>query len=200
MITIVDYGAGNIRSVEKAFQYIGVDAEVTSNADKIAAAERLVLPGVGAFADAMYRLQSKGLVPVLEDYAASGRPMLGICLGMQLMFDYSEEGEAHGLSFVPGRIHAIPQDEGIKVPQIGWNNLEVSPTSRLLKGVPDNSYFYFVHSYCLDAVDKEIVTGCVQHGITIEASFEKDNLFGTQFHPEKSSDAGLIILKNFASI
>ena len=199
MITIVDYGAGNIRSVEKAFQYIGVSTEVTSDAGKIAAAEKLILPGVGAFADAIYRLQTKGLIQALGDYAASGRPILGICLGMQLMFDYSEEGDAEGLSFVPGRIREIPAD-GVKVPQVGWNDIEIEPSSRLLKGVPNNSYFYFVHSYCLDAEDKEIVTGYTEHGITIEASFEKDNLFGTQFHPEKSGEAGLIILKNFAEV
>lgn len=201
MVAILDYDAGNIKSVEKAFQFLGADAVVTRDADVIARADHVVLPGVGAFGDAMQKLNEYQLVDVIGKVVASGTPFLGICLGLQLMFDSSEESDGvDGLGILRGKIRRIPQMDGNKVPQIGWNDLRYPNTGRLFKDIPEHSYVYFVHSYYLDAEDKSIVTATADYGVTVEASVEKDNVFACQFHPEKSSDVGMQILKNFLSV
>ena len=201
MIAIIDYDAGNIKSVEKALKYLGADAEVTSDPEKIRKAERVVLPGVGVFGDAMGNLERYGLVPVIKEIAASGTPFLAICVGLQLLFESSEESEGvPGLSIFGGKIKRIPASDNLKVPQIGWNSLHLENSSRLLKGIDEGSYVYFVHSFYLEASDTDIVTSSTEYGAHIHASVEKDNVFATQFHPEKSSDTGLHILENFMRI
>ena len=198
MTAIIDYDAGNIRSVEKAFKYLGSDVNVSRDPRVIAAADRVVLPGVGVFGDAKNKLVRYGLEPVIKEVIASGTPFLAICVGLQLLFDSSEESEdVSGLSVFPGEILRIPSEGGLKVPQIGWNSLELKNPSRLLKGIEDGSFVYFVHSYYLKAKDPSIVTSVTRYGTEIHASVEKDNVFATQFHPEKSSETGLHILKNF---
>lgn len=201
MIAIIDYDAGNIKSVEKALKYLGADAEVTSDPEKIRKAERVVLPGVGVFGDAMGNLERYGLVPVIKEIASSGTPFLAICVGLQLLFESSEESEGvPGLSIFGGKIKRIPALDNLKVPQIGWNSLHLENSSRLLKGIDEGSYVYFVHSFYLEASDTNIVTSSTEYGAHIHASVEKDNVFATQFHPEKSSDTGLHILENFMRI
>ncbi len=201
MIAIIDYDAGNIKSVEKALKYLGADAEVTSDPEKIRKAERVVLPGVGVFGDAMGNLERYGLVSVIKEIASSGTPFLAICVGLQLLFESSEESEGvPGLSIFGGMIKRIPASDNLKVPQIGWNSLHLENNSRLLKGIDEGSYVYFVHSFYLEASDTNIVTSSTEYGAHIHASVEKDNVFATQFHPEKSSDTGLHILENFMRI
>lgn len=201
MIAIIDYDAGNIKSVEKALKYLGADAEVTSDPEKIRKAERVVLPGVGVFGDAMGNLERYGLVPVIKEIASSGTPFLAICVGLQLLFESSEESEGvPGLSIFGGKIKRIPASDNLKVPQIGWNSLHLENSSRLLKGIDEGSFVYFVHSFYLEASDTNIVTSSTEYGAHIHASVEKDNVFATQFHPEKSSDTGLHILENFMRI
>ena len=201
MIAIIDYDAGNIKSVEKALKYLGADAEVTSDPEKIRKAERVVLPGVGVFGDAMGNLERYGLVSVIKEIASSGTPFLAICVGLQLLFDSSEESEGvPGLSIFGGKIKRIPASDNLKVPQIGWNSLHLENSSRLLNGIDEGSYVYFVHSFYLEASDTNIVTSSTEYGAHIHASVEKDNVFATQFHPEKSSDTGLHILENFMRI
>lgn len=201
MIAIIDYDAGNIKSVEKALQYLGEEACVTRDAEKILHAEKIILPGVGAFGDAMRKLHQYGLVPVIRQAVEKNIPFLGICLGLQLMFESSEESPGvEGLGLLKGRILRIPEGEGIKVPHIGWNSLSYPNPGRLFRGIPENSYVYFVHSYYLAAQDESIVTAATWYGTDIHASVEKGNLFACQFHPEKSSDTGLAILRNFVRI
>lgn len=201
MIAIIDYDAGNIKSVEKALQYLGEEAYVTRDAEKILHAEKIILPGVGAFGDAMRKLHQYGLVPVIRQAVEKNIPFLGICLGLQLMFESSEESPGvEGLGLLKGRILRIPEGEGIKVPHIGWNSLSYPNPGRLFRGIPENSYVYFVHSYYLAAQDESIVTAATWYGTDIHASVEKGNLFACQFHPEKSSDTGLAILRNFVRI
>lgn len=201
MIAIIDYDAGNIKSVEKALKYLGADAEVTSDPEKIRKAERVVLPGVGVFGDAMGNLERYGLVSVIKEIASFGTPFLAICVGLQLLFESSEESEGvPGLSIFGGKIKRIPASDNLKVPQIGWNSLHLENSSRLLKGIDEGSYVYFVHSFYLEASDTNIVTSSTEYGVHIHASVEKDNVFATQFHPEKSSDTGLHILENFMRI
>ena len=198
MIAIIDYAAGNLRSVEKAFLYLGEKVVVTDDYREILAADRAVLPGVGAFADAMDRLGRRGLVNVIKEYIASGKPFLGICLGMQLMYNYSEEGNAEGLGILSGAVRRFPEAEGCKIPQIGWNRLNILKESKLLSGVGDKPYVYFVHSYYVDAADKKSVAAQIDYSATADVAVETENIMLTQFHPEKSSETGLIILKNFA--
>lgn len=201
MIAIIDYDAGNIKSVEKALQYLGEEACVTRDAEKILHAEKIILPGVGAFGDAMNKLHQYGLVAVIRQAVEKNIPFLGICLGLQLMFESSEESPGvEGLGLLKGRILRIPEGEGIKVPHIGWNSLSYPNPGRLFRGIPENSYVYFVHSYYLAAQDESIVTAATWYGTDIHASVEKGNLFACQFHPEKSSDTGLAILRNFVRI
>lgn len=201
MVAVIDYDAGNIKSVQKALEHLGGRVSVTSDRDEILAAERVILPGVGNFGDAMARLKGLGLDAVIREVAKRRTPFLGICLGLQLLFEESDESPGvKGLGLLPGRITRIPKEEGLKVPQIGWNALKYPSAGRLFQGVPEGSYAYFVHSYYLQAQEKEIVKATVEYGVTVEASVEKDNIFACQFHPEKSSDAGLQIMKNFLAV
>lgn len=201
MAAIIDYDAGNMKSVQKALEFLGEKALVTRNPKEILAAEKVILPGVGNFGNAMAKLERFGLVSVIKEVAERKIPFLGICLGLQLLFEESEESPGvKGLSLLPGKIVRIPKEEGLKIPQIGWNALQFPAEGRLFKGVPESSYVYFVHSYYLQAAEKEIVKATTQYGVTVEASVEKNNIFACQFHPEKSSDVGLRILKNFLEI
>ena len=202
MISIIDYDAGNIKSVEKAIGFLGKEAIITRDRDEILSADGVILPGVGAFGDAMEKLKSYNLIQTIYDYADSGKPFLGICLGLQLMFKESEESPGvTGLGLLDGRIERIPgtdaEGNSYKVPHIGWNSLEVNPKSRLLSGVAENSYVYFVHSYYLKADNPEDVAARTVYNVSIDAAVEKGNIMASQFHPEKSSDVGLGILKNF---
>lgn len=201
MTAIIDYDAGNIRSVEKALQTLGEEVVITRDRDVILNADRVILPGVGAFGEAMARLKSYGLVEVIHEVVARKIPFLGICLGLQLMFEGSEESEGvEGLGILKGKILRIPDTPGLKIPHIGWNSLTYPNKGRLYEGIPENSYVYFVHSFYLKAEDEGIVTATTEYGTIIHASVERDNVFACQFHPEKSSDVGLTILKNFIGI
>lgn len=197
-ITIIDYGAGNLRSVEKAFLYLGYDVCVTSDPEKIASAEKLVLPGVGSFRDAMDSLKSHNLVEPIKEAIKAKKPFLGICLGMQMMYEFSEEGDAEGLGILKGTIRRFPDDMGLKIPQIGWNSLEIKRPSVLLSGLGEQPFVYFVHSYYLDSKEPETVVATTHYGIHPHVLVEKDNIFLSQFHPEKSGETGLLMLKNFA--
>ncbi|MCI7276039.1 MAG: imidazole glycerol phosphate synthase subunit HisH [Cuneatibacter sp.] len=201
MIAIIDYDAGNLRSVEKALEALGQQVIVTKDAETIRQAEKVILPGVGAFGDAMANLQRLGLVEVIRETAASGKPFLGICLGLQLLFEDSDETPGvPGLGILRGHIKRIPEQPGLKVPHMGWNNLELHHDGALFRGLPEHPYVYFVHSYYLEAEDPDIVTATAEYGVTIHASVQRGNLFACQFHPEKSSQIGLAILKNFAEL
>ena len=201
MIAIIDYDAGNIKSVEKALLALGEEVIVTSDARQILEADGVILPGVGAFGDAMEKLKDYGLVEVIHQVVEKKTPFLGICLGLQLLFESSEESPGvKGLGILEGQIVRIPDGEGIKVPHIGWNSLTYPNKGRLFEGIAENSYVYFVHSYYLRAKEDSIVTAATEYGTYIHASVEKDNVFACQFHPEKSSDVGLTILKNFIQI
>lgn len=201
MIAIIDYDAGNIKSVEKALEYLGEEVAVTRDKDIILSAEKVVLPGVGAFGDAMSKLNKYELVDVIKHVVEKKTPFLGICLGLQLMFERSEESPGvEGLGLLEGEILRIPDAEGLKIPQIGWNSLNYPNEGRLFKGIPESSYVYFVHSYYLKAKDESIVKATTDYSTLIHASVEKDNVFACQFHPEKSSEVGLKILKNFIEI
>ena len=201
MVAIIDYDAGNIRSVEKAVRYLGKEVTVTSEPEEILAADRVILPGVGAFGDAMKRLHAMGLVEVIRQAADRGTPFLGICLGLQLLFEKSEESPGvPGLGLLRGEILRLPELPGLKVPHIGWNSLKYPNPGRLFRGIPEDSYVYFVHSYYLKAQDEGIVTATTEYGTLVHASVESGNLFACQFHPEKSSETGLTILENFFSI
>ena len=202
MIGIIDYDAGNIKSVEKALVYLKQDAVVSRDADILLKADRLILPGVGSFGDAMGKLRSYGLEEVIRECVSRGTPLLGICLGLQLLFESSEESPGvEGLHLLEGRIVRIPSGEGLKVPHIGWNNLSFPRGGRLFAGVnEENAYVYFVHSYYLQAADESIVTATTEYGVKMHVSVEKGNLFACQFHPEKSSDPGMQILRNFIAV
>lgn len=201
MIAIIDYDAGNIKSVEKALQFLGAEAVITRDRDTILQADHVILPGVGAFGDAMQKLHDYGLVEVIRQVVEKKTPFLGICLGLQLMFDRSEESPGvEGLGILNGEIRRIPDKEGLKVPHIGWNSLKFPKQGKLYKGIPEDSYVYFVHSYYLQAEDTDIVAATAEYGTLIHASVEKENVFACQFHPEKSSAVGLQILKNFISV
>ena len=201
MIAIVDYDAGNIKSVEKALKFLGQDALVTGDGEKILNADKVILPGVGAFGDAMGRLRSTGLDGILHKVAEKGTPFLGICLGLQLLFERSDEAPGvEGLGILRGEILRIPDREGLKIPHMGWNSLHLENNGRLFRGIEENAYVYFVHSYYLKAEDEAIVKASTEYGVHIHASVEKDNVFACQFHPEKSSDVGLKILKNFVEL
>lgn len=201
MIAIIDYDAGNIKSVEKALLSLGEQVKVTRVPEEILNAEGVILPGVGAFGDAMKRLESYDLIKTIGQVAERRIPFLGICLGLQLMFESSEESPGvKGLGLLPGRILRIPDAGGLKVPHIGWNNLKYPHEGRLFRGLPEDSYVYFVHSYYLQAEDEGIVTATTEYGTLIHASVEKDNMFACQFHPEKSSAVGMKILQNFIAV
>ena len=201
MTAIIDYDAGNIKSVEKALLKLGEEAIITRDRETILHADRVILPGVGAFGDAMNKLRSYGLEEVIQEVVHKGIPFLGICLGLQLMFERSDESDGvKGLGLLPGEVLRIPDAEGIKVPHIGWNSLKFPNKGRLFQGIQEGAYVYFVHSYYLKAKEEDIVTASTEYGTLIHASVEKDNIFACQFHPEKSSEVGLSILKNFIGI
>lgn len=201
MIAIVDYDAGNIKSVEKALLHLGQEVTVTGEAEAILKADKVILPGVGAFGDAMEKLRSTGLDKVMKEVADKKTPFLGICLGLQLLFESSEEAPGvAGLGLLKGKILKIPQAEGLKIPHMGWNSLHLQNGGRLFRGIDEHTYVYFVHSYYLEAQEESIVKASTRYGVEIHASVEKDNLFACQFHPEKSSTAGLKILKNFVEL
>ncbi len=198
MVAIIDYDAGNIKSVEKAVIALGQEAKVTRDRDEILSADHVILPGVGSFGDAMGKLREYGLVDIIYEVVAKKIPFLGICLGLQLMFESSEESEGvEGLSILHGKIVRIPDKEDLKIPHIGWNSLKFPNKGRLFKGLPEDSYVYFVHSYYLQAQEPEIVMATTEYSTLIHASVERDNVFACQFHPEKSSEVGMTILKNF---
>ncbi len=198
MIAIIDYGAGNLKNVAKAFDFLGIENIVTANAEEIKKADKIVLPGVGAFGEGMANLTKLGLDKVIKEEVASGKPLLGICLGMQMLFDESEESpNVKGLGLLKGTIRRIPKTGDLKIPHMGWNDL--SCRGKLFEGL-DKPFVYFVHSYYLDAADKSVVSAKTHYGIDIEVAVEYKNIFGFQFHPEKSSEAGLKMLKNFANL
>ena len=201
MVAIIDYDAGNIKSVEKAIQFLGEKAVITRDADQILSASHVILPGVGAFGDAMEKLQNYGLISVIHEVVKRQIPFLGICLGLQLFFERSEETPGvEGLGILKGEIKRIPAGEDLKIPHIGWNSLKFPNKGRLYEGMKEDSYVYFVHSYYLEAKEPEIVVAETEYGTKIHASVEKDNVFACQFHPEKSSSVGLKILENFLKI
>ncbi len=201
MVAIIDYDAGNIRSVEKAAALLGHEAVVTRDRETILSADHVILPGVGAFGDAMEKLHRFGLVEVIREAVSRKLPFLGICLGLQLMFESSEEAPGvAGLGLLPGKVLRIPEEEGLKIPHIGWNSLTFPNQGRLFEGIAKGAYVYFVHSYYLQAGDSQIVTAATEYGTLIHASVESENLFACQFHPEKSSETGLKILENFLNI
>lgn len=201
MIAVIDYDAGNIKSVEKALIYLGEEVKITREKEEILSADGVILPGVGAFGDAMEKLYAYGLVEVIREVVSRKIPFLGICLGLQLMFESSEETPGvEGLHLLDGRIRRIPSAPGLKIPHIGWNDLTFPNTGRLFQGIEERAYVYFVHSYYLEAADPAIVTATTEYGTLIHASVEKDNIFACQFHPEKSSRTGLKILQNFVEI
>jgi len=201
MIAIIDYDAGNIKSVEKALAYLGEEVVVTRDRNILLKAEKVILPGVGSFGDAMDKIRGYGLEEIIHEIINAKIPFLGICLGLQLLFESSDEAPGvKGLSLLKGSILRIPDATGIKIPHIGWNSLSYPNHGRLFQGIPEHSYVYFVHSYYLKADDESIVTGATQYSTNIHAAVEKDNIYACQFHPEKSSDIGLKILENFIKI
>lgn len=199
MITIVDYGMGNLRSVQKAFEKLGAAAEITSAPEVVARARKLVLPGVGAFRDAITELHRQHLVEPIVTHIRAGRPFLGVCLGLQLLFDVSYEGgEWRGLGVVPGQVIRFEHRPGLKIPHMGWNTVRFVGRHRMLDAVPDGAHFYFVHSYHVVPTDDSVVAGRTEHGIDFVSMIARDNLFAAQFHPEKSQHVGLKLLENFA--
>jgi len=201
MIAIIDYDAGNIKSVEKALAAFGEEAIVSRDRDVILKADKVILPGVGSFGDAMGKIRTYGLEEVIKEVVARGTPFLGICLGLQLLFERSDESDGvAGLGILEGEILRIPDKEGLKIPHIGWNSLKFPHKGTLFQGIFEDAYVYFVHSYYLKAKDPDIVVATTEYSTCIDASVEKGNVFACQFHPEKSSDIGLTILKNFINI
>lgn len=199
MIAIIDYGMGNLRSVQKGFEKVGVEAVVAADPVQVEAAAGVVLPGVGAFADAMHNLRSAGLDRAIYRAVEAGKPFLGICLGQQLLFEASEEwGHTRGLGLFPGRVRRLP--EGLKVPHMGWNQVAVVRPNPLLEGIPDGSSFYFVHSYAVDPADEDLILTLTEYGLRFASVVGRGNIFGIQFHPEKSSALGLKILENFGRV
>lgn len=201
MIAIMDYDAGNIKSVEKALLSLGQEVVITGDKDEILKADKVILPGVGAFGDAMANLRRTGLDEVIHQVVAEGTPFLGICLGLQLLFERSDEAPGvEGLGVLKGEILRIPDQEGLKIPHMGWNSLHLENNGRLFAGIAEQSYVYFVHSYYLKAEEESIVKASTEYSTHIHASVESGNVFACQFHPEKSSDVGLRILKNFVEL
>lgn len=201
MIAIIDYGAGNLHSVKNALDFLGAEAVITGDAEEILNADKIILPGVGAFGDAMQKLRSSGLDKVIKTAAERGTPLLGICLGLQLMFEQSEESPGvAGLGLFRGSVIKIPKKDNIKIPHIGWNSIDVTKDSRLLRGLGDEPYVYFVHSYFISADDADIVSAYTEYGSRLGIAVEDKNVFAVQFHPEKSGSIGMKILSNFIQI
>ncbi|HOP77506.1 MAG: imidazole glycerol phosphate synthase subunit HisH [Thermogutta sp.] len=200
-VTIVDYGMGNLRSVQKAFERLGLRAEITDVPDRILIAERLVVPGVGAFGDAIQELERRGLVKPIMKFIESGRPFLGICLGLQLLFEKSYENGVHkGLGLLRGDVVRFELPSEFSIPHMGWNQVRQECPTPLMRDIPDESYFYFVHSYYVVPTDPEVVAGTTDYGVRFCSMIRQDNVFATQFHPEKSQSLGLQLLRNFASL
>ena len=201
MVAIIDYDAGNVKSVEKAVQSLGHEAILTNDKEIILKADHVILPGVGAFGACMDKIRNYDLEPVIKEVISNNTPFLGICVGLQLLFDESEESPGvKGLSILPGKIKRLPQTDGLKIPNIGWNDLKLIGEGKIFDGIANGEYVYFVHSYYLDAKDKSIVKATIDYGTTVEASVESGNVYATQFHPEKSSSVGLKILENFIKL
>ena len=201
MIAIIDYDAGNIRSVEKAMAKLGQEVWITRDRERIMNADKVILPGVGSFGDAMAHLREYNRVEVIKDVVSEKKPFLGICLGLQLLYESSEETPGvEGLGILKGKILKIPEQKDLKIPHMGWNSLHLQNDGRLFRGIEQNPYVYFVHSYYLKAGEEETVKATTEYSVNIHASVEKDNVFACQFHPEKSGDLGLQILKNFAEL
>ena len=201
MIAIIDYDAGNLKSVEKALQFLGQECVITRAFHEIKKADKVILPGVGSFGDAMSQLKKFELDKVIHEVAAEQKPFLGICLGLQLLFEGSEESDGvEGLHLLDGEILRIPEQEGLKIPNIGWNSLDLQNNGRLFQNLEGNPFVYFVHSYYLKAREESIVKATIEYSTHIHASVEKDNIFACQFHPEKSGTVGLQILSNFAKL
>lgn len=201
MVSIIDYDAGNIKSVEKALQFLGQEAVITKDPDVILSSDHVILPGVGSFGDAMGKLKEYKLDNTIYDVVDKGIPFLGICLGLQLLYESSEESPGvSGLGVLKGRILRIPDAPGLKIPHMGWNSLDIKDNATLFKGISDSPYVYFVHSYYLKADDESEVAASTEYSVTIHASVEKNNVFACQFHPEKSSTVGLNILENFINV
>jgi glutamine amidotransferase len=201
MIKIVDYGMGNLRSVQKAFEKIGAGAQIVSRPADLAGAEKLVLPGVGAFRDAIAELKRTGLDRPVREHIAADKPFLGICLGLQLLFDVSyEDGQWDGLGVLPGKVLRFADQADLKIPHMGWNSLEFARPVRIFDGVPEGSSVYFVHSYYVVPEDESVIAARTEHGTRFVSAVAKNNLFATQFHPEKSQSVGLKLLTNFATL
>ncbi|MGN1314925.1 MAG: imidazole glycerol phosphate synthase subunit HisH [Lachnospiraceae bacterium] len=201
MVAIIDYDAGNIKSVEKAIAFLGKEAVITRDSSIILNADHVILPGVGNFGDAMEKLNSFQLLPVIKEAIEEKIPFLGICLGLQLLFERSEECPGvEGIGILKGEIRRFPNIENLKIPHIGWNSLKFRNRGRIFQGLEVDSYVYFVHSYYLEADEEEIVTATTEYGVNFHSSIEKGNVFACQFHPEKSSDTGLKILENFLKL
>jgi imidazole glycerol-phosphate synthase subunit HisH len=201
MIKIVDYGMGNLRSVQKAFEKIGADAQIVSRPADVAGAQKLVLPGVGAFRDAIAELKRTGLDRPVREHIAADKPFLGICLGLQLLFDVSyEDGQWEGLGVLAGKVVRFADQADLKIPHMGWNSLEFAEPTRLFEGVPEGSSVYFVHSYYVVPEDESVIAARTEHGTRFVSAVAKNNLFATQFHPEKSQSVGLRVLTNFATL
>ena len=200
MIAIIDYGAGNLQSVEKALRHLGCQCQITADPGELAAAQAAVLPGVGAFGDAMGQLRARGLEEPIRQFVSSGKPFLGICLGLQILFEESEESPwVQGLGLLRGKVLRLPKESGLKIPHIGWNSLSVGKPGGLFAGVEGEPYVYFVHSYYLRA-EEDVVTATAEYGTTIHAAVQKGNLLACQFHPEKSGQVGLSLLENFKAM
>ena len=200
MVAIIDYGAGNLQSVKKALDFIGAKSIITADENEINAASHIILPGVGSFGDAMHSIREKGLEDVIKKSADGSKHFLGICLGLQLLFESSEESpDVDGLGIFKGKIVTIPKDNGLKVPHIGWNSVSLKQTDGIFENLRDNSYFYFVHSYYLKDADEKVVAGTTEYGVPIQCAVQQGRVSATQFHPEKSSEAGLTILRNFVN-
>lgn len=201
MISIVDYGMGNLRSVQKGFEKIGAEARICAHPRELAGCEKLVLPGVGAFRDAIHELRRLDFISPIRDHLAADRPFLGICLGLQMLFDVSyEDGTWEGLGVLPGEVVRFADTPGLKIPHMGWNRVTPVNDPPLLANVPRDDYFYFVHSYYVVPKDESVIAARTEYGTTFTSAVRRGNLYATQFHPEKSQTRGLQLLKNFANL
>lgn len=204
MIAIIDYGMGNLRSVEKALEKLGADVEIVSDAERLNLSDKAVLPGVGAFKDTMRGIEERGLGKVIREYIDSGKPYLGICMGLQILFDESAEGGLNkGIGLFKGKVERFKPCDRLKVPHMGWNQLKFQKSGSLcplLKGIKDESYFYFVHSYYVAPADRGVIAGATNYGVEFTSMIWRENIYGVQFHPEKSQNVGLKMLKNFIDI
>ncbi len=201
MISILDYGMGNLRSVSKAFERVGADCKITRDSNAIAKADKLVVPGVGAFRDCMQTLQDLGLVEPIREFIRSGRYYLGLCLGMQILMEESEEGgDVPGLGIISGKVLKFPSDLGLKVPHMGWNNIHFEKKAKLFSGLPQDSFVYFVHSYYVAPDSSKVIAATTNYGFDFASSLQHENILATQFHPEKSQAVGLQIIQNFCDL